>query len=417
MPVKIPNFATATLLCGALIAAYLLDDNRRVLINNAGIYHHIADVGISILMWVLAILWFAVAWVEASKKIYGTVFPHITHTKDSGVGAISDAVAALIVGGAMLIFLLLRYDFAKHRDADPAAPIGEYLGTVGDFFGGVLNPILTFCTLIAVVLTVVMQRMQLRDTKIEADENARLARLQTFETTFFNLINLHVNTVQDLRVKPEQIASTLLAVYKSGNPNARPTNPVSVTHAHEVMGRAVFSEVIYLIQLAPPHGRLDPKKAYSVIQKQHNHVLGKYFRNLYQILEFIDDFSGRYIADPLTPNLTPGKRYADILRAQLSSDELVLIFYNCLGRMVDNGQFREKLKKYELLEHMSIDYFEKNIVVPNFRGDISVDIQEYFYYTEGRLESPGAFGKNASVEDYLIDKLDYMPVHRNAVVA
>jgi uncharacterized membrane protein len=410
--VKIYKKTTPALLFGSLAALYLLDDNRAILIENSSSYGHAADVGISILELVILALWFGVTWKEVSAKIYRTIAPLGAEALDNSTRGISEAIAAFCVGGMILIGFLLRYDFIAHQEANGSDPTGKYLGTLGDFFGGVLNPILTFFTLIALVLTVVMQRMQLRDTKVEVEENSRLARLQTFETTFFNLINLHTTTVQELRLARGQITATIFAVYKSGNPNARPTQSSDSKYSNDITGRAVFSEVIHNLQLSLQNAHPTPVKAYSIIQKQHNHVLGKYFRNLYQILEFIDEFSGRYIADPQKPSAIPGKRYADILRAQLSTDELILLFYNCVGKMVDDGEFREKVKKYELLEHMSLEYSDKRIRIANFNADISSEINEYFYYVDDRLESPGAFGRNGSIEAYLIEAAGYVPLNR-----
>lgn len=44
-----------------------------------------------------------------------------------------------------------------------------------------------------------------------------------------------------------------------------------------------------------------------------------------------------------------------ILRAQLSSNELILLFYNCLEGVVDQGQFKNLLISYNVLEHMPFE--------------------------------------------------------------
>ncbi|GEP10257.1 hypothetical protein MGN01_21020 [Methylobacterium gnaphalii] len=41
------------------------------------------------------------------------------------------------------------------------------LGQVGDFFGGVLNPLLTFLTFIGVLATIFLQREELKETREE----------------------------------------------------------------------------------------------------------------------------------------------------------------------------------------------------------------------------------------------------------
>jgi len=44
-------------------------------------------------------------------------------------------------------------------------------GTFGDFFGGTLNPMLSFLALIAVLLTIALQNNQIQLTRKEMEEN------------------------------------------------------------------------------------------------------------------------------------------------------------------------------------------------------------------------------------------------------
>ncbi len=48
------------------------------------------------------------------------------------------------------------------------------------------------------------------------------------------------------------------------------------------------------------------------------------------------------------------QKYASVLRAQLSSDELALLMVNCAGEMVDDGEFRALLVRYRMLEHIPL---------------------------------------------------------------
>ena len=96
-----------------------------------------------------------------------------------------------------------------------------------------------------------------------------------------------------------------------------------------------------------------------------------YFRNLYQLLKFIDESHLIQDADR--------KRYSNFIRAQLSEVELLAIFYNCIGEI--NLPGRENIElgypkmarlvyKYKLFENMNPlsvihfthrDIFENNI--------------------------------------------------------
>lgn len=71
--------------------------------------------------------------------------------------------------------------------------------------------------------------------------------------------------------------------------------------------------------------------------------MGHYFRNLYHIVKFVDN-----------SDLENKKTYTNFVRAQLSSFELVLIFYNCLS---DKGseKFKPLVEEYSLLKNMNTD--------------------------------------------------------------
>lgn len=75
------------------------------------------------------------------------------------------------------------------------------LGSFGDFFGGTLNPILTFLAFIGVLITIILQKIELGLTRKEmirsagALENQNKAiTKQNFEAAFFRMLTLH-NTI------------------------------------------------------------------------------------------------------------------------------------------------------------------------------------------------------------------------------
>jgi hypothetical protein len=84
----------------------------------------------------------------------------------------------------------------------------KQLGPWGDFFGGFLNPILTFLTFLGVLFTIGLQKIELNLTRQEMARSAdalenQLKALekqlqavedQSFENTFFRLLELH-NTI------------------------------------------------------------------------------------------------------------------------------------------------------------------------------------------------------------------------------
>lgn len=78
--------------------------------------------------------------------------------------------------------------------------------------------------------------------------------------------------------------------------------------------------------------------AYESMYNNNEENIGHYFRNLYRIVKFIEDH--RFSADEDINELEK-RKYRGILRAQLSSNELLMLFYNVV--------YSEKGKKFALL--------------------------------------------------------------------
>ena len=281
--------------------------------------------------------------------------------------------------------------------------MGEYLGTFGDFFGGVLNPILTFGTLIALAFTILLQRIQLNEARSESKRTSAHEQTMAFETTFFNMLNLHAENVKNLGFDP--------AVIETGNPLKLDSldriiylGKGSPEVGVPVYGRAVFAEVLRSTQRGATKDK-PQKEIYRYLQNEHNDVLGHYFRHLYQILDHVDLFK----IDGTLVSYDIRKRYADILRAQLSSHELSVLILNCARGMVDKRRFQDKLVDYEFLEHAPV------VLSGDGRRLSAKGIAEgneplFFEYFSSKVKkdaptelewNSGAFGKNKSVCEFI----------------
>lgn len=288
---------------------------------------------------------------------------------------------------------------------------GMFLGTFGDFLGGVLNPLLTFGTLVALAITILLQRTQLELAEDSASRNSAVMEKQAFETTFFNMLNLHNTTVQDLKFDPKTIEIPIWYEeddidaeedidFDNRNPDMLLT-PINMADAE---GRQVFERVLQLMdsKLHPS----PPNAVYHRIQKYHNYILGHYFRTLYQLLELVEEYSEEAGYEEAT-------RYSSIIRAQLSANELILLFYNCGYELVDTGQFRKLLKRYEILEHMPLRLGQQpgTLDSPGYSFQIEHHVDQYFKRPEDgdRVYSEaGAFGENPVIRDFLKEEAPYV---------
>ncbi len=285
--------------------------------------------------------------------------------------------ALLVAAGCIVVVLAidLRYGLVE----------GSNLGPFGDFFGGVLNPVFTFLTVFGLVITIVIQRTELRLAREEYAKTSAALTTQAVESTFFSSVQLHHKIVDGLRFEPDSLPeSDLDLLRRQGGIQRQEQPPVS--------GRMVFDAVALQIRnrSRTPQG---VHAFYRVVQTEHNHILGHYFRNLYQALKLIDGYSAIDMPEEQK------RKYASILRAQLSSSELALLYLNCSGDTVDDGQFRQLLVRYRMLEHLPLKLSDGVYLAGRTSLAVAdeVSICEYLESDEGRAEqSPyrGAFGRN-----------------------
>ena len=129
------------------------------------------------------------------------------------------------------------------------------------------------------------------------------------------------------------------------------------------VGRDCFGEFFSILRqfhnkVPPELVNQEPKiildYVYSGFYKKNQHDVGHYFRNLHTILKFVDG-----------SDVTNKTEYTGILRAQLSSFELVLLFYNALYSVGD--KLKPLVERYAMLENLDLKLlFDPRNEVPLF---------------------------------------------------
>jgi hypothetical protein len=225
-------------------------------------------------------------------------------------------------------------------------------GTFGDFVGGTLNPILSFLSLTALLLTIVLQSKELESTRKELERSASAQEKteavlskqsetqskQQFENTFFSLLDQHNKALEKI--------STPTGIYNEGRSDL------------DIVRLSVFSG---------NHKNLQDAK--NALEKQ-NGVCGHYFRVLYQVLKFIatnvpdGSIGPTFNQDEITSsNLAPSeKMYSNIVRSFLSYDATQLLAVNCYcaDRHDTYWNFKLLIERYSFLEHMPFKIKEQD---------------------------------------------------------
>ena len=231
-------------------------------------------------------------------------------------------------------------------------PLSER-GTFGDMFGAV-NALFSGLAFASLVYTIILQkrelqlqrqelvltRIELEGQKLQLSAQNEVLKIQNFENTFFQLLRLLndiINSI-DLRGSDGNVTKgrdCLTTFYKR----------LRNVYATEKKANKSQDELT-LIQLA-----------YTKFYEEHQTELGHYFRTLYNII--------KYIHNSVVPNK---EFYANLVRAQLSSQELLLLFYNALSSY-GNEKFKPLIEEYAILKTVPVNLLLERTMHSALYGD------------------------------------------------
>ncbi|MEZ9741556.1 putative phage abortive infection protein [Vibrio splendidus] len=196
-------------------------------------------------------------------------------------------------------------------------------GVFGDSFGA-LTSIFSGLAFAGVVWTIVSQREELKVTRDELKN-------QGFENAFFQMLKLHNQIINEIDLvntrKQEGVVRTA----------GRDCFVTFVKRFYEYYN--VLNEKNYTLKSETD--RL--YDSYSSFWDDNGHELAHYFRFLYNIFKFIDE-----------SNIENKKFYSRLVRAQLSDQELILIYYNSFGPY--GKKFQHYIETFQLMDNLQKSY-------------------------------------------------------------
>lgn len=304
---------------------------------------------------------------NASQNIVGDSIDRITYTVQDTITISNDSVIAH------------KVIFTELPQANPSTdPTIEDLGTFGDS-AGFWNAIFSALAMIAVVITLYYQFH-----KDRRDEE-RIAIAQ-FQDQFFKMISILSEIVSELRIPrndqhgfdypfPEETG-----YYMQEGDATQPqvsTTPHRISDSdRDITGRACFNYIYhekpeeknvgqYLAnETRGNQNAIASEQLYSSLRNIIGNHFDHYFRTIYRILKFIDDFDLENCNNKKMEEVKD--LCADLLRAQLSTFELALIYYNGLYPTFRNTSKRlyEKYCIFDNLDPQTLilrserDYYE-----------------------------------------------------------
>ncbi|MCK6429690.1 MAG: putative phage abortive infection protein [Burkholderiaceae bacterium] len=227
----------------------------------------------------------------------------------------------------------------------------EDRGTIGDMFGAA-NALFSGLAFAGIIYTIWIQRTELQlqrkelaltraeleGQKLQLQMQNDTLRRQNFENTFFQLLGLHSDILNAIDLQKD----------------GRTTRGRDCFRA---FSRRLHGELVDYRNRIPNWSEEERiNAAYKKFFEEHQSEIGHYFRSLYNIVKFVKQSDVR-----------DKRLYTNLIRAQLSSYELVMLFYNCISAL-GREKFKPLVEEFALLKTLPRQLLENpSAQVPLFR--------------------------------------------------
>jgi hypothetical protein len=225
------------------------------------------------------------------------------------------------------------------------------LGNMGQLLEGTVGGIWALAGVLLVFEALKFQRLELKSQRHEFElnrqeivEQTQLLRaqnqtmfLQTFESTFFNLLNLHDEIVDSIHLE--------IITHNDKVPIQSSLGGRKCFVEFYNIFKHIYYENIDLTGLASPsinEMRELINESYSTFYSKHQDDLGHYLRNIHNIVAYVDksEFKNKIF-------------YINLVHDHLSNFELVLLFYYCISE--EGVKLKPFIEKYHILENIPTD--------------------------------------------------------------
>lgn len=210
-------------------------------------------------------------------------------------------------------------------------------GAYGDAFGA-LNALFAGLAFSGIIVSIFLQSKELSETRGELRGQKDQMRRQVFENTFFQI----------LRTAREAIDTTYHKTGAVMGAKGMTSNTYEgrecINFLNNTLKNYYLSEVAY-------KGN-NPLERYEKFYSEIGHKsLGHYYRLLYSAIKYVHE--NEFLDKEENENFPKREFYVNLIRAQVSSDELFLLFYNCLS-VHGKEKFKPMVEKYSFFEHLQI---------------------------------------------------------------
>ncbi|HCW08924.1 MAG TPA: hypothetical protein DGG95_16330 [Cytophagales bacterium] len=204
-----------------------------------------------------------------------------------------------------------------------------------------------------------LQRLELEETRNVLKEQSTTFRIQQFESTFFNMMSLLQEIINEMEIELNGKTGKGRSFFKMAYENLQAfvkQHNTSNNDPRKIIEKQLMAEAV-IEKSSDPYGAIEGRdledfkmkaiEIYEDFYKYYHNHLGHYFRFLFNIWQFV-----------LRSNLddVERRRYLNLIQAQMSSYELSLLFYNALSKhgikfhdLLDESGFFENIDGKALL--------------------------------------------------------------------
>lgn len=209
----------------------------------------------------------------------------------------------------------------------------------------IFNPSIKISSGIVIIYGIWLTLMRMEKT----DSQLKYLYIQGFENNFFKLLELHNNIKDKIYIKDhnnyekkgterfEELYKQFKILYENkglkitsigDHPRSLKLVGKNKTYYDEIKGKLEITRI---------------NETYKEFFTSKQGELGHYFRNMYNIMKYIDN-----------AGINDKKFYSNLFRAQLSSYELLLLFYNSISEL-GFEKFKPLIESYSLFKTMPSD--------------------------------------------------------------
>jgi hypothetical protein len=270
------------------------------------------------------------------------------------------------------LLFLITTNFILHltlsfmRPTDPIYKIGQAMVASSGVY---TNSILLLTSILVLLYVYKVQNKILAKSAAFAEEQLLALKKQKFESTFFEMlarIDSIVNNMVQLREKKtgkmdisgrvflKSFVEDFLINFSGGHKIPSHEKIISEEPHYSIPGSGDYE-----------YWKKEIINTYIVFFNSESSNLGHYFRYIHNIIKYVlSELGHGKNVEMSNENQKEIRKYLGILQAQLSNDELAIIFYNCLSPYCLNQegrpQFKEWVDEFQILENIG----ERFVVLP-----------------------------------------------------